>query len=128
MSKWRVFTSTLLQSSYGANTIRSSDSRISNIRKATEVLEGILYPYADVRTDHDRRRQNLEEILKRAAVFAFTLFSQPGTWKFDWKENQNMTGGSLCIFPALTQITNDTGETLKQPREFNEATIRPLDE
>ena len=74
------------------------------------------------------RSRNLEEILKRSAQFAFTLFSQPTSWKFDWKNEPNAPLGSLCIFPALVQVADENGEPLRSPRPFSEAVIRPLDD
>lgn len=74
------------------------------------------------------RSRNLEEILKRSAQFAFTLFSQPTSWKFDWQNGQNVNSGSLCIFPALVQVTDENGEPLHPPRPFSEAVIRRLDD
>lgn len=77
--------------------------------------------------DNNQRKRNLEEILKRAAGFAFTLFAHPSSWTFDWKEEQGVKSGSLCVFPALLQISDDTGEAVKPPRQFSDAIVRTLD-
>jgi hypothetical protein len=78
--------------------------------------------------DDNQRRRNLEEILKRSANFAFVLFSQPGTFDFEWAEHGALQSGSLCIFPSLVQITDESGEQLKHPKPFSEAIVRHLDD
>lgn len=88
-------------------------------------LEKILQPFADPRMNNEQRKRNLEEILKRSASFAFTLFSQSSAWDFDWKKGGVETG-DLCIFPALVQIKNEAGEPVRPPRYFSEAVIRKL--
>jgi hypothetical protein len=127
LPKWRAITAELMQSTYVRNSFSPTDSRHDNVEKALKVLEGILRPYADSRMDNTKRVQNLREILKRAANFAFTLFSQPSSWDFDWQERQGIQSGSLCIFPALMQVTDEAGERLQPPRAFSEAVIRQLD-
>ncbi|KAF2703083.1 hypothetical protein K504DRAFT_508491 [Pleomassaria siparia CBS 279.74] len=128
LSKWRVITAQLMQSAYVRSPFSAIDARNQNIQAAMNTLEGILQPYADSRVDNNQRRRNLEEILKRAASLAFTLFSQPNSWKFDWQDEESFKLGSLCVFPALVQVTNENGETVKPPRTFSEAVIRRLDE
>jgi hypothetical protein len=128
MSKWRVITAELMQSVYVRNPFSAGDPRSQNINAAIDVLEGILQPYADSRIDNTQRRRNLEEILKRSATFAFTLFSQPSSWKFDWQDEEVFKSGSLCIFPALVQVTDENGDSVNPPRPFSEAVIRRLDE
>jgi hypothetical protein len=128
MSKWRVITAELMQSVYVRSPFSAGDPRSQNINAAIDVLEGILQPYADSRIDNTQRRRNLEEILKRSATFAFTLFSQPSSWKFDWQDEEVFKSGSLCIFPALVQVTDENGDSVNPPRPFSEAVIRRLDE
>jgi hypothetical protein len=126
-ARWRVLTAELMQSSYVLDPFSPSDSRNSSITQALDTLENILRPYADSRMDNGERKRNLEEILKRSALFAFTLFSQPSTWKFDWKEQQGVNSGELCIFPALVQLSDETGQPVSPPRPFSEAVVRCLD-
>jgi hypothetical protein len=127
-SRWRVITAELMQSAYVRNAFSSIDPRSQNIQGAIDVLESILRPYTDSRIDNTQRRRNLEEILKRSALFAFTLFSQPNSWKFDWQYEEVLKSGSLCVFPALVQITDENGDAVNPPRPFSEAVIRRLDE
>ena len=79
LSKWRILTAELMQTTYGGNAFPANDPRNHNILQAVEVLDAVLRPYTDERVDNNQRRRNLEEILKRAAGFAFMLFSQPSS-------------------------------------------------
>ena len=124
--QWRRITAELLQSTYAQASFGPSDSRNTIVRDAVTDLDNILQPYADPRMDNAQRRRNLEEIIKRSAVFAFTLFSQPSQWSFDWKEEQSVTSGDLCVFPALVQVMDEAGEPVRPPRPFNEAVVRKL--
>jgi hypothetical protein len=127
LMKWRAITAQILQSSYGQNWFAPSDLRGPNIEMALRILDPLLMPFADSRMDSKLRRQNLEEIFKRASSFAFTLFSQPSTFDYDWQEQEGVLSGSLCIFPALVQVTDENGHTLNPPRAFSEAVVRRLD-
>ena len=127
-AKWRAITAELMQSVYVRNPFSATDGRLHNIQLAADRLNNILRPYSDPRVDEKQRSQNLEEILKRSALFAFTLFSQPSVWDFDWQDAQDVKSGSLCVFPALVQVTDENGELMKPARPFNEAVVRRLDE
>jgi len=119
-------TADLMQSSYVRNPFTSSDSRHSMIQATLALLDSILQPYADPRMNNGERKRNLEELLKRSTLFAFTLFSQPVAWEFEWQEH-NATSGELCIFPALVQVADESGRPMSPPRPFSEAVIRRLD-
>ena len=127
MARWRVMTAELIQSGYVRNPFSSSDSRNASIQSAFTVLDSVLQSYADSRMNNEERKRNLEELLKRSALFAFTLFSQPSAWEFEWQEEQGVTSGELCIFPALVQVADETGQTVNPPRPFSEAVVRRLD-
>ena len=117
-----------MQSTYVRNPFTVTDDRLHNIQGAAGILDNILRPYSDSRMEDGQRTRNLEEILKRAALFAFTLFSQPSSWNFDWQNEVGVKSGSLCIFPALVQVMDESGESVKPPRPFSEAVVRRLDE
>jgi hypothetical protein len=123
LAKWRVLSAHLLRSKYTSYSVSPSDSRSASIEDALRALDGILLPYVDSRMDTNQRRRNLEEILRRAASFAFVLFSQPSTWNFDWGEKQSVRSGSLCVFPSLVQTIDEHGEPLRPPRVVSEAVV-----
>jgi len=127
-AKWRAITAELMQSAYVRNPFSATDGRLHNLQLAADRLNNVLRPYSDSRVDDGQRSRNLEEILKRSASFAFTLFSQPTVWVFDWQDAQDVKSGSLCVFPALLQVKDENGEPIKPPRPFNEAVVRRLDE
>jgi hypothetical protein len=116
-----------MQTTYVKNSFLKSDLRLQSIEKALDTLDGILLPFADTRMDNAQRIQNLREILKRAATFAFTLFSQPSTWEFDWQQQHASSSGHFCVFPSLVQVTGETGEPVRPPRVLSEAITRTLD-
>tara|TARA_R110002003_G_scaffold145_18_gene13479 strand:+ start:4689 stop:5057 length:369 start_codon:yes stop_codon:yes gene_type:complete len=120
-------TAELMQSYYVREPFTASDSRNGGIEAALTALENVLQPYADSRMDFQQGRQNLEEILKRSALFAFTLFSQPSEFSFDWKVDQSVKPGELCVFPALVQVSDEAGQSLSPPRPFSEAVVRRLE-
>lgn len=127
LSKWRTLTAELMQTTYGRNAFSANDSRNQNILRAVEVLDTVLHPYADARMDNNERRRNLEEILKRAASFAFMLFSQPSSWKLEWENPHGLEPNTLVIFPALVQVVDEMGRSLSPPRAFSEVVVRQID-
>ena len=90
LSKWRQITAALLPPSYNQPTIADSDPRNESIRKAVQVAESVLQPYANP-SDPERLR-NLEEIIKRAVRFAYVLFAHPSFWRFDWQSSGQRRG------------------------------------
>ena len=127
LSKWRILTAELMQTTYGGNAFSANDPRNHNILQAVEVLDAVLRPYTDERVDNNQRRRNLEEILKRTAGFAFMLFSQSSSWKLEWENPHSHEPGSIVIFPALVQIVDETGRSLSPPRAFSEVVVRQID-
>lgn len=114
-----------MRSTYVQDPFRTSDPRNLAISSIAKVLESVLQPFADSKVNNKERKRNLEEILKRAALFAFTIFSQPSSWDFDWRDK---AAGELCIFPALVQVANEAGDPVRPPRSFSEAVIRRLED
>jgi hypothetical protein len=67
------------------------------------------------------RRRNLEGILRRAAQFAFLLFSQPGSFQFDFRSTRQH--GDLLVFPALLQTVTDEAKPVLPPRILSEKEV-----
>ncbi|EON62946.1 hypothetical protein W97_02172 [Coniosporium apollinis CBS 100218] len=122
LSKWRQITAALMQPTYGQGVMSGDDHRIHNISDAMELLEAVLRPFATDQPDSEQRRRNLEEILKRAAKFAYVLFSQPSFWQFEWNDSR-MERDSLVVFPALLQTADEAGQPLSRPRVFGEMEV-----
>lgn len=119
LSKWRSISAALLQKAYGdQQTLSRSDSRYRNIENALQALDKVLHPYANQSRGDDKRFKNLEEILKRGARAGFLLFSQPSVWRFDWDRPGDIKAGTMTVFPALTKVRDDYGQTISTPREL----------
>ncbi|OJD33475.1 uncharacterized protein BKCO1_3000068 [Diplodia corticola] len=120
LSKWRAITASMLQQTYGSKVVTESDPRWHNIGRVLDELDSVLVRLRARRDENANRRQNLEEILKRATGFAFLLFSHPSSWEFEWQTGPGHEPGSVVIFPALLQVTDENGEKLGSPRPFEE--------
>jgi hypothetical protein len=116
-SKWKVISGTLLQQKYG-HQLDENDPRGESIAQALAAAEPILHPFINPSIDMNARRRNLEGIMRRAAQFAFLLFSQPGSFQFDYTGTGQ--SGSLLVFPALLQTVNDEAEPISPPRVLSE--------
>jgi hypothetical protein len=51
-------------------------------------------------------------ILSRASSLAFLLFSQPGSFRFDFTSQR----GVWVIFPGVEQVVGDQAQVLNPPR------------
>ncbi|KAF2836932.1 hypothetical protein M501DRAFT_978673 [Patellaria atrata CBS 101060] len=124
LSKWRTITAALMQTTYGKSEAPLNDPREHNIAKALRALDNVLRPLCDpLGVDDSQRIRNLEAILRRAARFGFTLFSQPSSWKFEWEVGEVLGEYEMVVFPALLQTVNEAGRKLARPREFSEAEV-----
>lgn len=96
LSRWKQITATLLHSTYVEDAFSHFDSRTVNMERALQDLDPLLATYA---TPHDgghgmgTRLNDLREVLRKGAKFAFMLFSQPAFWKFDWKSDRAAAHG-----------------------------------
>lgn len=82
-------------------------------------LDSILAPFVEEGANGGQRRNNLDMILTRSANFAFLLFSQPGSFQFDFASRH----GGLVAFPALVQMIGDQGQVLSPPRVLMEKEV-----
>ena len=102
LTKWRVITGQLLN---GQSASASANPTIdANVRRAVDDVDAAVGPYAAADTNA-ARLGNLEEITRRCARVAATLFAQPAFWKFDWAH----TGDGLVVFPSLLRLTDENG-------------------
>lgn len=63
--------------------------------------------------DSNMRRRNLEMILRSASKFTFLLFSQLGSFHFDFAGDH---GSTFVVFPTLLQVNGDNFQALRPPR------------
>ncbi|KAF2621824.1 hypothetical protein BU25DRAFT_495534 [Macroventuria anomochaeta] len=107
-SKWKAITGALLQQQFG----KQSQGLAQNFADIIAELDAILAPFVTGIVDGSQRRKNLEMILTRSANLAFLLFTQPGSFRFDFT-SQHVT---LVVSPALVQTVDDRGHVLSRPR------------
>jgi hypothetical protein len=102
-----------------------NDPRYAGINQILAAAEPVLHPFINPQIDMAARQRNLEGILKRAAQFAFLLFSQPGSFQFDFSGTGQHD--SIVVFPALLQTISDVAQQIVPPRTLSEKQhINPL--
>ncbi|KAJ4987571.1 hypothetical protein SVAN01_06884 [Stagonosporopsis vannaccii] len=116
-SKWKTITGALLQQRYEKQF--QDPARAKSFQDAITSLDVVLAPFVKGSVDVGQRRKNLEMILTRAANFAFLLFTQPGSFRFDFTSHQ----GGLTVFPALLQIIGDQGQPLSPVKVLTEKEV-----
>ena len=101
LSRWYTMSGFLL-----SNEIVLDDPRYRNIHRAIAVLDSLLSPYTDLKSNNDRIR-NLAEIMSRGARFGFVLFSQPLIGKSPKVETQGRLRYSQgCYKPQMIPARN----------------------
>ncbi|CAO2657915.1 Nn.00g071750.m01.CDS01 [Neocucurbitaria sp. VM-36] len=116
-SKWKVITGAMLQQRFGKNA--QDPSRAQTFANTIEELDSVFAPFIQGNVDGGQRRKNLDMILTRAANFAFLLFSQPGSFYFDFSSGF----GGLVAFPALVQTIDDQGQVSRPARVLIEKEV-----
>lgn len=111
-SKWKTITGLLVKPQNG----EASSFQSQNLGQVLAHIDQVLAPFAKNTADDNLRRTNLDMIVKRTASFAFLLFTQPGSFRFDFHSRQ----GSLVVFPSLLQDIGDQGQLLSPPRQLTE--------
>jgi hypothetical protein len=115
-SKWKTTTGALLHERIGQNT--QDPDRKQRFASAAVDLDSIVAPFVQSGLEAQRSK-NLDMILTRSANFAFLLFSQPGTFHFNFLSEH----GGLVVFPGLVQTIGDQGQVLGPPRVLLEKEI-----
>lgn len=124
--KWRALTAQVLQSDKTRSAFETNNGRTSSVHASLDMVDRVLRPFANGRMNDVQRRRNLEEIIKRSANFALTLFSQPSSYDFDWQVDPCTASGELCLFPALMQVADEFGRPIRPSWPFSEAGNRSL--
>lgn len=121
-AKWKLISATLLQCRYGRHLENLHDSHWYSA--ILENVDQILSHFAKSGPDGEHRLQNLERVIQRASRFAFLLFSQPGSFVFDWEAyGSSLPRGDILVFPALMQAVDDEGQIRQPPRMFSKAEV-----
>lgn len=116
LTKWKAISGELLQSRYGHQALSNV-----NLDQAMAAADSVLAPFVNstLEATSDKRLRNLESIMKKAAQFAFLLFSQPSIFSFEWA----VQNGGVIVFPGLQQIVNEDGNVCHPPRIFSETEV-----
>ncbi|KAH7077816.1 hypothetical protein BKA63DRAFT_509146 [Paraphoma chrysanthemicola] len=109
-SKWKTITGHLLQPGLDKNA--QSSNQVQSFGRIIAELDSIVGPCVQGSIDDAQRRKNLDMILTRAANLAFLLFSQPGSFQFDFGAPRS----GIYAFPALLQTVGDQGQVISPPR------------
>ncbi|KAB2099498.1 hypothetical protein AG0111_0g12407 [Alternaria gaisen] len=115
-SKWKTVTGTLLHERISQN--KQDSDRKQKFAIAVADLDSIVAPFVQNGLE-PQRSKNLDMILTRSANFAFLLFSQPGSFRFEFFSEH----GGLVVFPGLVQTIGDQGQELGPPRVLLEKEI-----
>jgi hypothetical protein len=111
LSRWNQISATLLRSAYVTYAFSPFDGRTVNIERAMEDLDPLLATYAishDAGREKGARLSELRDVLRKGARFAFTLFSQPCFWDFDWYSERDDKAGEKHLEPSDTQRVEDS--------------------
>ncbi|KAJ4398174.1 hypothetical protein N0V91_010401 [Didymella pomorum] len=120
LSRWKQISATLLHSTYMAEAFSPFDGRTINIERAIEDLDPLLGTYAanDTARSRSERIDDLRDVLRRGARFAFLLFSQPCLWTFDWYQNREIEACEGQLRPSKVEDPEgDGGNRFELPLE-----------
>lgn len=107
-SKWKTITGALLLQQAG----NQPDDLAQSFTDVIANIDAVLAPFVAKSVDGGQRYKNLNMILTRSAKLTFLLFTQPGSFRFDFSERQ----GTLVVCPALVQTVDDRGQALSHVR------------
>lgn len=96
LSRWKQISATLLHSTYETHAFSHFDPRTVNIERALQDLDPLLITNAlasEAGSRKDARIEDLRNVLRQGAKFAFTLFGQSSFWKFDWTSDRAIQHG-----------------------------------
>lgn len=75
-----------MHNTYVTNAFSHVDSRTANVERALKDLEPLLALFAVPAMQG--RMEHLRRVLQKGARLAFTLFSEPCVWQFNWDEDR----------------------------------------
>lgn len=104
LSHWKQISATLLHSTYEEDAFSPFDARTINIERAMEDLGPLLNTYAipdDAGFERGSRVGELRKVMRMGAELAFTLFSQPCLWSFDWYHNREIEASEGQLHPEI---------------------------
>ncbi|PSN68284.1 hypothetical protein BS50DRAFT_676180 [Corynespora cassiicola Philippines] len=103
-SKWKVLTATMLKKDQNLQSPAQA--------KLFKELNAVIIPFVQGNSKEAQRHNHLNLIISRAAALAMLLFSQPGSFRFEFSNQPK----GVVVFPALEQVVGDQAQKLSPPR------------
>lgn len=114
LSQWRVLSAYLRPAPKNDPSYLSQ--RDATVSAAAATFTNALSPWASESYSDSVRRQNLAEILKSAAEVGILIFSQPGSFRFQWSTGQDHRSVVVVIAPALLKTADEHAIPLDRPQ------------
>lgn len=114
LSQWRVLSAYLRPAPKNDPSYLSQ--RDATVSAAAATFTNALSPWASETYSDSVRRQNLAEILKSAAEVGILIFSQPGSFRFQWSTGQDHRSVVVVIAPALLKTADEHAIPLDRPQ------------
>ena len=86
--------------------------------EAVQAFTRVFAPWSKPDVTDAEKNKNLTEIMGNAVTFALWLFSQPSSFKFDWKppiDVRDRSQRSIVTAPAVLKVTDSRGQALSRP-------------
>jgi hypothetical protein len=88
------------------------------IDEAVESFTRVFAPWAKPDVPGGEKIKNLGDIMDEAIKFAVWFFSQPSSFKYDWKpvvDVRDRANRTVVTVPALLKVTDNRGQALVRP-------------
>lgn len=101
-----------------------ADTRTTNtqpdpaLNDAVQSFTRVFAPWAKPDVPDAEKIKNLSDIVEEAVRFAMWLFSQPSSFKYDWKpavDVRDRANRSVVTVPAVLKVTDNRGQALVRP-------------
>jgi hypothetical protein len=85
---------------------------------AVESFTRVFAPWSKPDVPNAEKIKNLSDIVGEAAKFAVWLFSQPSSFRYDWKpaiDVRDRASRTVVTAPAVLKVTDNQGQALTRP-------------
>jgi len=85
---------------------------------AVESFTRVFAPWSKPDVPDAEKIKNLSDIVDEAVKFAVWLFSQPSSFKYDWKpavDVRDRANRTVVTAPAVLKVTDNRGQALTRP-------------
>jgi len=88
------------------------------VEEAVQAFTRVFAPWSKPDVTDAEKNKNLTDIVGNAVAVALWLFSQPSSFKFDWKppvDVRDRSQRSIVTVPAVLKVTDSRGQALSRP-------------